>query len=48
MKFNARTFIFIRESQGLNQKQLAEKLELQSKTLCAWETEKQNPSRRNL
>ncbi len=48
MKFNARTFIFIRETQGLNQKELAEKLELLPKTLSAWETEKQTPFRRNL
>lgn len=48
MKFNPRTFVFIRESQQLTKQALADKLSISRKTIEAWELEKSRPTRRNL
>lgn len=48
MKFNARTFIFIRENARLTKTEVAEKLALSRKTIEAWEQGKSSPNPRNL
>ena len=48
MKFNPRTFVFIRESQQLTKQALADKLSISRKTIEAWELEKSRPNPRNL
>lgn len=48
MKFNPRTFIFIRESQNLTKTELAHKLSISRKTIEAWESEKSAPNRKNI